>query len=132
MSYLVDSDWIISGIAGRPAAIDLFASLRHDRFAISVVTVAEVLDGAYGGTDSAAMLTACREFLDGFPVLDVTEPVADMFARLRSMLRRRGRLIPDLDLLIAATALAHDLTLVSRNERHYRRVPGLRLHPVSR
>lgn len=130
MSYLVDSDWIISGIAGRSAALDLFASLRHDRLAVSAVTVAEVLDGAYGAANAAAMLVACRSFLDGFPVLPVTEPVTDTFARLRSRLRQQGKLIPDLDLLIASTALVHELTLVSRNERHYRRVPGLKLSPT--
>ena len=44
------------------------------------------------------------------------------------MLRRQGQLIPDLDLLIAATALAHDLTLVTRNRHHFERIPDLRLH----
>ncbi len=52
----------------------------------------------------------------------------DQFAVLRADLRRRGQLIPDLDLLIAATALSHDLALLTRNVRHFARIPGLRIY----
>jgi predicted nucleic acid-binding protein len=50
------------------------------------------------------------------------------FAEVRSFLRRRGQLIPDFDLLIAATALHHDLTLLTFNRRHFLRVPDLKLY----
>jgi predicted nucleic acid-binding protein len=45
----------------------------------------------------------------------------------RAALRQQGLLIPDMDLLIAATALEHDLTLVTRNQRHFVRLPGLQM-----
>jgi predicted nucleic acid-binding protein len=45
-------------------------------------------------------------------------------------LRSRGLLIPDLDLFIAATALEHDLILLSRNRRHFDRISGLNIHPT--
>jgi predicted nucleic acid-binding protein len=50
----------------------------------------------------------------------------ERFAFIRADLRRRGQLIPDLELLIAATALHHDLTLLTRNVRHFDRIPELR------
>jgi tRNA(fMet)-specific endonuclease VapC len=46
----------------------------------------------------------------------------------RAQLRAQGTTIADLDLLIASTALYHDLVLVTRNLRHFRRVPGLRIY----
>jgi tRNA(fMet)-specific endonuclease VapC len=55
----------------------------------------------------------------------VTPLVIEEFGRLRALLRRRHQLIPDMDLAIAATALAHGLTLVTHNTRHFARVPGL-------
>jgi predicted nucleic acid-binding protein len=48
--------------------------------------------------------------------------------RIRGDLRRVGRRLEDTDLLIAATALEHDLMLVTRNVNHFARVPGLRLY----
>jgi tRNA(fMet)-specific endonuclease VapC len=128
VSFLVDTDWIISGLGGRPAALQLLASLRSQGLAVSVVTVAEVLDGAYGTTDPAATIAAYRTFLVGFARLEVTEPIAAIFARVRAELRSQGNLIPDMDLLIAATALELNLTLVTRNERHHGRIPGLQIY----
>lgn len=49
-------------------------------------------------------------------------------AYIRSTLRRQGRLIPDLDLLIASTAIRHDLILVTANLRHVARIASLRLY----
>jgi tRNA(fMet)-specific endonuclease VapC len=50
------------------------------------------------------------------------------FARIRGQLRRQGLTVQDPDLLIAATALTHQLTLVTRNLRHFRRIPDLMIH----
>jgi tRNA(fMet)-specific endonuclease VapC len=65
---------------------------------------------------------------ESFPVLPVTEPIIEVFAEHRAQLRAQGTMIADLDLLIASTALYHDLDLVTRNLRHFRRVPGLRIY----
>jgi tRNA(fMet)-specific endonuclease VapC len=100
MRFLVDTDWIISGLGGRASALDLFASLRDQGLAVSVVTLGEVYDGAYGTDDPPAALARYRRFLSGFTVLDVTEPIVGIFAGIRSSLRNQGNLIPDLDLLI--------------------------------
>ena len=53
------------------------------------------------------------------------------FARLRGQLRAQGQLIGDLDLLIAATALYYDLTLVTHNTRHFSRITDLKLYQPS-
>ncbi len=55
----------------------------------------------------------------------------ERFAQNRYLLQRQGNVIPDLDLLVAATALHHGLTLLTRNLRHFSRVPGLRLYQPS-
>jgi predicted nucleic acid-binding protein len=49
-------------------------------------------------------------------------------AQLYADLRRQGKLIPDNDLLIAATALHHGLVLVTNNLHHFQRIPNL---PIS-
>jgi predicted nucleic acid-binding protein len=67
-----------------------------------------------------------RRFLAPYRLLPVDEPVMLRFAELPSALRR-DELIPDLDLLIAATALRHDLTLLTFNVRHVQRVSVPRL-----
>ena len=50
------------------------------------------------------------------------------FALIRGDLRRRGQIIGDADLLVGATALHHDLTLITRNVAHFRGIPSLKLY----
>ena len=65
------------------------------------------------------------------PVLTLTIPIAERCARLRETLRLQGKRVNQraLDLIVAATALEHDLTLVPRNVADYRDIPGLNLYP---
>lgn len=127
MSYLIDSDWLIDAVAGNRRALATIAELTANTPSISTISSAEVCDGAYGTPDPIQALIKIRDFLGSFAVLPVTIPVADRFAVERAMLRRQGLLIPDMEFLIAATTLEHDLALVHRNHRHVARIPGLRL-----
>ncbi len=53
----------------------------------------------------------------------------EKFAEIRALLRRRGELISDFDILLGATALHHDLTVLTYNKRHFERIPDLKLYP---
>ena len=69
-----------------------------------------------------------RQFLSSYHLLNLSIPIMERFAELRAFLRRRGLLIPDFDLLIGATALHHELTLLTFNRGHFQRIPDLRLY----
>ncbi len=53
------------------------------------------------------------------------------FAELRARLRQQGQLIPDLDLIVGATALVHELTVLTFNVRHLGRIPGIHIYRPS-
>lgn len=130
MSYLIDSDWLIDGSGMHPAAVELLEHAASQGAAISVISLGEIYEGAVGqasrnGQDRVGEM---RAYLAAYPVLGLSDPIMERFARLRSSLRRQGRTIPDLDLLIAATALEHDLILMTRNVRHFERIHGLVLY----
>jgi len=129
--YLVDSDWLIDAFLGVPAAVNLLAQLRGDGLAVSIVSYGEHFEGAIGAPDPAAELARFRRFLARLAVLPLDDAVTERFAGIRAELRRRGQLIPDLDLLIAATAMHHDLALLTRNVRHFHRIPELTLYEPS-
>lgn len=128
MSYLVDSDVLIDGLVGIPTALDLVAQLRQQGLAVSIVSYGEVFEGAFKSSDPPGRLARFRAYLDDFAVIPLSDPIMESFARIRADLRGSGRLISDLDILIAATAIHHDLTLITRNLRHFERVPGLAIH----
>ena len=127
MSYLADSDWVASYLNGRQNAIALLDALMPQGLAISIITFGEIYEGIYYGRDAAAHEAAFLRFLTAVSVLGIDYETARTFARLRGDLRARGLLIPQPDLLIAATALSYDLTLATRNLRHFNRIAGLKL-----
>jgi predicted nucleic acid-binding protein len=130
VKYLVDSDWVADWLYGAKSAVQLLTSLRHDGLAISVITYGEIYEGIHFGHDPMRSLQLFRNFLRRTSVLGLNRPIMQRFAIVRGSLRRQGQLNGDADLLIAATALHHDLTLLTRNARHFQRVPELKLHPT--
>jgi predicted nucleic acid-binding protein len=126
--YLVDTDIVVSYLNGRADAVALLTSLLPDGIAMSEVTLGELYEGIYFGADPARHMIGLRHFLWGARVLDVNRRVVRHFGQLRGTLRRQGLLLPAPDLLIAAAALAYDLTLVTRNLRHFQRIPALDIY----
>lgn len=127
MSFLVDTDYLIDTLGGIPRAKAVLTRLSREGLFISIVSVGEIFEGAFRRPNPEARLATYRAFLSGYAVLPLAASIMERFGENRAHLRATGRMIPDLDLLIAATALDHDLTLVTRNRRHFARVPGLRL-----
>ena len=131
MRYLVVADWLIDAAIGRPRAQRTLERLSDEGLAVSIIAVAEVYEGAFATPDPQATLAGLRDVLSDFAILPVDDPIVEHFARIRAALRQQGQLIPDMDLLIAATALAEDLTLITRNVRHFARLANLRLYQPS-
>ena len=73
----------------------------------------------------SSRLQIVQAFLKGVAVLDVTPPVAETFGFIRANLFDRGIIVGEMDLFNAATALVHNLTLVTHNLADYADVPGL-------
>jgi tRNA(fMet)-specific endonuclease VapC len=108
--------------------------LRH-RFkvtpdlAMSAITYAELCFGIENG-DPSARRERWRQlelFTRRLLVLPVAQSVGPIYGRIRAELRRRGRMIGNNDLFIAAHALTEDAVLVSNNQKEFQRVPGLRV-----
>ena len=129
MTYLIDSDRTIDLLSETEDAVRLWDTIERAGVAISAITFGEVLEGVYLGRDPESAEQTFEQWVRAVQVLPIDEDVARHFARMRGDLGQRGMLIADTDLLIAATALHHDLTLVTRNQRHFGRIPNLRLYP---
>jgi predicted nucleic acid-binding protein len=88
------------------------------------------MHGVSGSRDVAAADRTLRRFLAVTPVLDFTGTTAERGAIIRIELRRNKRQIHEraLDILVAATAIEHNLLLVSRNLHHFGDISGLHLY----
>lgn len=125
--YLLDTDTIIYNLKGERSVRRALREHMQDPMNISIITLMELLYGAYKSQHPNANLARLRAIEQSFEVLPTGQESADTFARLKSELERKGTRLDDFDLLIASCALAHNLILVSNNTRHFARIPGLRL-----
>ena len=125
MRYLLDPDWAIDHLHDVERVVRRLEELAPAGLGLSIVSLAELYDGVFGATDPEKSERALSRFLERIDVLAVDEPVCRIFARERGRLRAAGIPIGDFDLLISATAIRHDLTLLTNNRRHFERVQGL-------
>lgn len=125
MKVLLDTDTCIYALKQNERVIrHLLAAAREDVF-ISVVTEAELRTGAAKSSSPARTLRLVEHFLRPLTIVEFTSGDAVVYAALRAKLERSGTPIGPLDTLIAAQAVARELTLVTNNEREFRRVAGL-------
>ena len=125
MSYLVDTDWVIDHLHDVVRVSDRLAELAPDGLAISIISLAELYEGViYSGNPEGNERTLL-DFLGGIPLIMLDDETCRIFGRERGRLRRAGRMIGDFDLMIAATSLRHNLTLLTNNRRHFEQVEGL-------
>ena len=128
MPYILDADWIINVTAGNRSSAAIIDRLSPQGISVSWATVGEVYEIAYNSPNPAAQLDIYRRFLLPFQMVGLNEPIVECFAEIRSYLRRRGEIISDFDIILAATALQHDLTVLTFNTRHFERIPDLRIY----
>jgi tRNA(fMet)-specific endonuclease VapC len=128
MRYLLDTDICIYIAKRKPAGVlARLERLRSGDVGMSVVTYLELIYGAHKSQQVEANVARIRQLSDLIPVQALDAAAATHYGKLRAGLEKSGSLIGAYDLLIAAHALALQLTLVTNNLREFRRVPGLRL-----
>ena len=131
MRYLLDTDWAIYYLRRRPNVVQRLDALFPEGVGISIISVAELYAGAAGAVDPIAGEVEVSKFLAAaITLVELDYETCRIFAREQVRLRRSGNLIPDFDLLIGATALRHNFTLLSNNRRHFERIAGLNIISV--
>lgn len=127
MKYLIDTDWVVDYLTGQESARILFDTLLPHGIAISIISFSEIYEGIYTSRDPELAARVFRAFLQRTSVLGISRAVAKRNGQIRGELRQRNRPINHraFDLLIAATALEHDLALVTRNTQDYADIPGV-------
>ena len=126
LQALLDTDILSAVMRLHPAAVARAQAYLavHRRFTFSMITRYEVLRGLKA-TGAKVQLVAFDRFCAANWVLPLTDEIIVRAAEIYADLYQHGALIGDADILIAASALVHGLTLVTNNEDHFRRVTGL-------
>lgn len=104
-----------------------FQKLKPGDAAISIITWGELLYGAEKSSQRKKVFELLEEFIEFVPVFPMPENAGKTYGAIRAYLELNGMPVGNNDLWIAAHAKAQDLTLVTNNEREFRRIPGLKV-----
>ena len=133
MAYLFDTDAISELLRSRPAPayVEWLRGVpREEQFTSSVV-IGELYRGAFRSSAKERHLANIRQrVLPAVTVLPYDVAVAEVYGLLSAQLEDSGQALADADLQIAATAVYHNLELVTGNLRHFARIPQLRCNSV--
>lgn len=130
MQYLLDTDWVIDFLNNVPTTVERMLAIGVGDMGASAASVGELYYGVYGRNYSPEGERILSQFLDQIEIVPIDRETGRLFGRERRRLDELGQPLDPLDLMIAATALRHDLTLLTNNRRHFERIDGLRIETV--
>lgn len=125
--YLIDTGWIIRHLRGHQAYTDRLDMLRPDGLAVSMISVAELYEGVALARDAAAATSAIQAVLAKVQLFPVDEETCRQFGILSARFRRKGNHPGDFDVMIAATAVQHNLTVLTTDKDDFSRFEDLRI-----
>ena len=126
--YLLDTYICIYIRQKRPdEVLRRFRKLRPGEAVLSVIAYGELQYGAAKSEQRVSALERLRELVNLLPALSLPETAGEVYGMIRAQLESKGEMIGNNDLWIAAHAIAARLTLVTSNEKEFRRVRGLKL-----
>ena len=133
MAFLFDTDAISELLRPHPAKIYvkwLMNVAREEQFT-SAVVIGELYKGAYRSQACERHLSNIEQrILPAVTVLPYDIGIAKIFGKIRAHLEETGTILPDADIQIAATAIGHNLELVTGNLRHFSRISNLKINNI--
>ncbi len=127
MAYLIDTDTIIFALRGESSVLAKFEENKNLPISISMITYAELVFGAKRSQNEQKNMIKVNHIRDIYPIEELNEGVMEVFADIKAKMLEKGTRIEDMDLLIAATAIYNELTLVTNNTKHFENVPNLKI-----
>ena len=127
LKYLLDTNIVIYVLKRRPKEVLEIFNRNASRMAISSITLSELIFGAEKSPNVDKNLEAIEEFVSHLDVLPYDAKASQPSGQIKAALEKRGEIIGENDIHIAAHAISQGLILVTNNLREFKRVPNLAL-----
>ena len=127
LKYLLDTNIVIYVLKRRPIEVLKIFNTNASRMAISSITLSELIYGAEKSLNVDKNLEAIEEFISHLEVLPYDAKASQHYGQIKASLEKRGEIIGENDIHIAAHAISQGLILVTNNVREFQRVSNLAL-----
>ena len=127
MSILLDTDTCIYWLKGNKGIEKMAVAAGLDALHVSFITISELYYGVYKSGRVQENLDGIKTLEGKIKRVDSDQQTCETFGELKASLGSQGKTLDDADLFIASCALVNDLVLVTNNEKHFKRIKGLKL-----
>ena len=127
MRFLIDTNIIIYRLKNMGNVNANFLKYKNDDMFVSVISYGELVFGAKKSSAVEKNLQTVEAVKSIFPLIDVDADVMDVFGEIKTHTQKTGKVIDDMDLLIAASAISNKMTLVTHNTKHFENIPNLKI-----
>ncbi len=125
MKYVLDTDILIYFLKGKESVVTKITEIPVEDLSTTIVNHTELLFGALNSTHKKENLIKVTGLLGKLEILPFCEKSSYRFAEKKAELKKSGRMLADLDLMIASICLQTNALLVTNNTRHFDRIAGL-------
>lgn len=124
--YLLDTDICVFFLRGKYNLANKIEAVGIENCFVSEITIAELLFGAENSTDYEKHIKEVEFFEKNFKVITINSCLR-LYAKEKAKLRRKGTPVAEFDLLIGATAVANNFTMVTRNRKHFEKISDIKI-----
>lgn len=124
--YLLDTNICVFYFKKKYGLNKRLLQVGFENCAISEITLAELIYGAECSADVEKNMDFINIFVRRVKVIPILNTL-NIYAKEKSLLRKSGTLIDDLDIFIGATAIANHMILITDNEKHLKRLSGIKI-----
>ena len=126
-SFTLDTDTVIEILRGNETAVNKMETLPQETLInITGLTVYELYKGVLC-LGSKKLEEELEKFIQSVEVLQLDSYIERKAGEIYAYLKKKGEIISDADILIAATVLENDSVLVTNNEEHFKRIKDLKI-----
>ena len=125
--YLIDTNIIIYRLKNLGNVNANFLKNKDNHMSLSVISYGELVFGAKKSKAVEKNMETVNAIKSIFPLLEITSEIMNIFGEVKAYTQKIGKTIDDMDLLIAATAITNNFTLVTHNTKHFKNIPNLKV-----
>ncbi len=126
MDYLLDTNICIYYFKGLFGLKEKIEKIGFQNFAISEITLAELIYGAEKSEQKEKNIKVIEDFAETITIIPILDSLR-MYGKEKARLKTKGTIISDLDLFIGATAIVNNMILVTRNTKEFERLESIRI-----
>ena len=126
MIYMLDTDTVSLIVRKHPSIIGKLIKHEDDEICISAITYAEICYGLEK-RGSAKLINEIMPIMGKFSIVDFDNSQSELYGKIRVKLEKSGTPLGDMDMLIAASALAAGAILVTHNTKHFSKIKELKI-----